>query len=368
MKKIIGILLGTRPDAIKLAPLIKEFESVKDICLKIICSGQHREMFDQVAKLFDIKTHINFDIMKRNQSLTYTTSRLFFHLNNWLLNNKLDFVIVQGDTTTSMTGALTSFYNKIPIGHVEAGLRTYDKYNPFPEEINRKIIDHISDLLFAPTEGNKLNLIKERINKEKIFVTGNTVIDALRMILPNLNPKKEIISLVNSISNKLVTVTVHRRENFGEGIKNIVMAIKYLAKSNQFSFVIPVHPNPNIKKVVFSELKGTKNVYLIKPIDYQSMIFLTKNSYLVLTDSGGLQEECSYLNVPVLILRKVTERNESVKLGIAKLLGSDKDKIIKETLNLLEYNKYLKMKKNICPYGDGYASKRILENILKFVF
>lgn len=367
VKKSVGILLGTRPDAIKLAPLIKEFESINKFRLKIICSGQHREMFDQVSLLFKIKTHIDFDIMKKDQTLFYVTSELIKHLEMYLKDNRIDLLMVQGDTTTSMVGALSSFYYKIPIAHIEAGLRTNDKYNPYPEEINRKIIDIVSDLLFAPTENNMKNLLNEGIMKEKIYVTGNTVIDALRIILPIINPSKRLSTLIKSIDKKILTITVHRRENFGEGIKNIIKAIKILSKTNEFSIIMPLHPNPNVKNLITSHLGKIKNVYLINPLDYQSMLYLLKNSYLVLTDSGGLQEECSYLNIPVLVLRTVTERIESVNLGIAKLIGSENEKIINETLNLLKESEYLKMKKNICPYGDGFASKRIVESISKFL-
>lgn len=367
MKKRVGILLGTRPDAIKLAPLIKVLESTNKIRLKIICSGQHREMFDQVKELFNIKTHIDFDIMKKDQRISYVTSKVIQLLDSWFINNKLDLLIVQGDTTTSMSGAISAFYNKISVAHVEAGLRTYDKYNPYPEEINRKIIDDLSELLFAPTKENKINLINEGINKEKIFVTGNTVIDALRIIITNLKPEKKILSLLKKNHKKIITITVHRRENFGKGIKDIINAIKILSKTNEFSIIIPVHPNPNVKNLIYFNLQNVKNVYLLNPLDYQSMLYLLKNSYLVLTDSGGLQEECSYLNVPVLVLREKTERIESVNLGIAKLVGCDKEKIVEETLNLINEPEYLKMKKNICPYGDGFASERIKEHILSFL-
>jgi len=364
--KKIGLLVGTRPDAIKMAPValaLKKSEYFKPF---IIASAQHRELLDQVIHSFNLKVNVDFNIMKKDQDLFYITENLIKNMKDILDTQDFDFLLVQGDTTTSFVAALCAFYKKIPVGHIEAGLRTFDKYQPFPEEINRVFIDDISDLLFPPTQWSKDNLIRCGVPEEKIYVTGNTGIDSLKWIIKNTKPEKNIKKLIPE-DKKLILFTCHRRESFGEPVENIFQAVKKIAKRQDVVIVYPVHPNPNVKKPADRILGGLRNVKLIDPVNYKDMVFLLSKSYIVLTDSGGIQEEAPSFKVPVLILRNKTERPEGIETGVAKLLGTDKNKIIKEVTTLLDNkDKRRKMIKNKNPYGDGKASNRILKAIQKF--
>src|SRR5438270_4505746 len=320
------ITYGTRPEAIKFAPLIKKIQSDNAFNLKICNTGQHLELLDQVNTFFDIKPDFNLELMSNNQTLNVLSSKLQFQFDNVINQFKPQLVLVQGDTTTSFIVALASFYNKIPVGHVEAGLRSHNLDEPFPEEGNRTLTSRIATMHFAPTERNVANLINEGINSKSIFKTGNTVVDALQLTLELLKIKgipDNITWLIERSKNfdKLIVITTHRRENFGTGIINICEAIKYLASIYKDSlFVIPVHPNPNVKTIVLDLLGNISNIILTESLEYQSMIYLLSKSYFVLTDSGGVQEEAPSLGKPVLVLRNVTERQEAVDAGCVKLI------------------------------------------------
>jgi len=359
--KTIAIVIGTRPDAIKLAPVIYAFENIKGFQVSVIATAQHREMLDMVLDIFKIKPEIDFNIMIPDQTLTELSRRLIPVLDEWLSEKKPDLLIVQGDTTSSMTASLVAYYNRISVVHVEAGLRTHDKNNPFPEELNRIYIDHTAELLMAPTLLAKENLLREGIPEEKIYVTGNTVIDALIRIRKNVNPSNLLKQIFNLRGNRrLVVVTAHRRENFGEGILNIIKAVKSLSHLNASLIVWPVHPNPNVHRPVFENLSKEENILLTDPLPYPDMIQLIEHSDLVLTDSGGLQEECSFLKVPVLVLREKTERQEIIEVGIGKLVGSNPDTIIRESLKYLNSPGMKERLKDIpCPYGSGDAGEKI---------
>lgn len=360
-------IFGTRPEAVKMAPLIKECEKYpKDFKVKIAVTGQHREMLDQVLQFFNIKPDYDLNLMKPNQTLFDVTADALRGMEKILDEVKPDLIIVQGDTTTVFTGALAAFYKQIPIAHLEAGLRSGDKYSPFPEEMNRILTGHIADYHWAPTEKAKQNLLAEGIKEEKIFVVQNTVIDALFLALELLKKEgdskyKEFFKDID-FNKKVVLITAHRRESFGEPFENICNAIKELsAKYPDVEFVYPVHLNPNVREVVYRILSNISNVHLIEPLEYPYMVWMMNKSYMVLTDSGGVQEEAPSLGKPVLVLRDVTERQEGIDAGTAKLVGTDKDLIIKETSNLLENQKeYKKMAHAVNPYGDGNASKRIV--------
>jgi len=372
MKKIL-IVFGTRPEAIKMAPLIKEFEKYKkDFNVKVCVTAQHREMLDQVLNLFEIIPDFDLDIMKPGQDLYDITSKVLLGMREVLTDFEPDIVLVHGDTTTTISTALAAFYKQIPVGHVEAGLRTGDIYSPWPEEANRLLTTQISRYHFAPTQKNKENLLKEHINEQNIIVTGNTVIDALFWVLNKIKDDKSLQSkLVSQIQKmgylisdrKMVMVTGHRRENFGEGILNICSALKELAnKYPEVDFVYPVHLNPNVRKPVKEILLGIDNVYLIEPLEYLPFVFLLNHSYLVLTDSGGLQEEAPSLGKPVLVMRDTTERPEAVEAGTVMLVGTNKEAIISNVSKLIDDDIfYKKMAYAHNPYGDGNASKRIIE-------
>ncbi len=365
MRKI-GLLFGTRPDAIKMAPVALALKETKRFEPFIIASAQHRELLDSVIQLFDLEIDIDFNLMKENQDLFYITKSLIENMKNVFEEQELSLLLVQGDTTTSFVAALCAFYKKIPIGHIEAGLRTFDKYQPFPEEINRVFIDDISDLLFSPTQWSKNNLIKCGIPEEKIYVTGNTGIDSLLWVISNTEVDQKIKSLTPE-DKKLILFTCHRRESFGKPVENIFQAVKKIAEREDVLVVYPVHPNPNVKKPAEKILGGFPNVKLIDPVSYKNMAFLLSKSYLVLTDSGGIQEEAPSFRVPVLVLRNKTERPEGIEAGVAKLLGTEKNRIIEEVTILLDdENRRRKMSKEENPYGDGKASSRILEAIKKF--
>jgi UDP-N-acetylglucosamine 2-epimerase (non-hydrolysing) len=364
MKKIL-LVFGTRPEAIKMIPIYKKFKNSTLFDVKLCITAQHREMLDEVLNIFDVKADYDLNIMKKNQSLTKLSSRLLESLDK-VLKNRFDLVFVHGDTTTSFFGALASYYHKIDVAHIEAGLRTNNIYSPYPEELNRQLTSKIAKYHFAPTIEAKNNLLKENINKN-IFVVGNSVVDALFLALKkiknNLKLEKQILEKIGyKFSNKkIVLITGHRRENFGKGFFKICKSIKKLAKKYpNIDFVYPVHLNPNVQKPVFEILSNLKNVYLLKPLDYLSFVYLMDKSYLILTDSGGIQEEAPSLGKPVLVMRENTERPEALEAGTIKLVGTTK--IEKEISNLLDNKKeYKKMAKAINPYGDGKTSDKIFE-------
>lgn len=371
--KILSILC-TRPAAIKMAPVVRAIEKHAELESVVCVTGQHREMLDQVLNLFEIKPHYDLSIMKANQDLYSITANVLTGLKSVLDEVKPDYVLVQGDTTSTMTSALAAFYQKIPVGHVEAGLRTHDIYAPFPEEINRAIATRIAKLHFAPTEISKQNLLKENINEENIFVTGNTVIDALLWVRDKVNQQtdwsavigKNIQSLVDN-KQKIILITGHRRENFGEGFLTVCSAFRILAEKHpEWHFVYPVHLNPNVQKPVNEILASIPNFYLINPLDYAPFVYLMDKATLIITDSGGIQEEAPSLGKPVLVTRHVTERPEGVLAGVVLLVGTDQEKIIQETESLMQdTNRYAKMSRIQNPYGDGKSAERIVDIIAR---
>ena len=369
MIKILTVF-GTRPEVIKMAPVIKKLHEYPDkFSCRICITAQHRQMIDPLLKLFDIKPDDDLDIMKKNQSLGYITTIVLTRLNKIIEKEKPDYLLVQGDTTTAMAASLAAFYQKVRVAHIEAGLRTWDKFNPYPEEINRKIVDSVSDLHFAHTEQAKQNLLREGISEKSIKVTGNTVIDALlNLVTREFNFKGTILESIPFDGKKIILVTAHRRENLGQPLVNICNAIKEVALRHPFDvcIVFPVHLNPKVQKTVYQILDGIKNILLIKPLDYEYFVQLMKKSYFILTDSGGLQEEAPSLGKPVLVLREVTERPEAVEAGTAQIVGTDTGKIIEKTINLLEDRKeYERVSRIANPYGDGKASDRIAAHLLE---
>ena len=366
MARRIAILVGTRPDAIKMAPVAMALQSSPGFEPFIIATAQHRELLDQVLNLFGFKANADLNVMKEGQDLFYVTTEIMTGMKAILEEEKFDLVLVQGDTTTSFVAALSAFYRRIPIGHVEAGLRTYDKYQPFPEEANRVFIDDISDLLFPPTKWSRENLLRSGVPEEKICVTGNTGIDSLVWVVNNTEPGREVQDLIPE-DKKLVLLTCHRRENFGQPIRDIFAGVRELAQRNNVFVLYPVHPNPNVKQPAMEILGDQQNVRLIDPVDYKTMAYLMSRAYIILTDSGGIQEEAPTFKVPVLILRNKTERPEGVEAGIAKLVGTDRNVITSEASILLDRpDKLAKMQKEENPYGDGKASQRIVDTIREF--
>ena len=383
MKKIM-LVFGTRPEAIKMAPLVKEFEKYPNDFQTIVCvTGQHREMLDQVLNLFEIKPHYDLNIMKQGQDLYDVTARVLVGLRDVLKEAQPDVVLVHGDTTTSTAAALAAFYQQIPVGHVEAGLRTHNIYSPWPEEMNRLITGRIATYHFSPTQLSRQNLLNENVSDKSIIVTGNSVIDALYWVVDKIkndealnHELKEILRNVgydvNRLNNgrKLVLITGHRRENFGNGFINMCTAIKDLTKKYpDVDFVYPMHLNPNVRKPiheVFGEdLSNLGNMFFIEPLEYLSFVYLMEKSTIVLTDSGGIQEEAPGLGKPVLVMRDTTERPEALEAGTVKLVGTNYDKIITEVSALLEdENYYEKMSKAVNPYGDGLACSRIVDALL----
>lgn len=374
MKKVL-IVFGTRPEAIKMAPLVKEFEKHNDIDSKVCVTAQHREMLDQVLEMFDIKPDYDLNIMKPGQDLFDVTSNVLLGLKDVLNDYNPDVVLVHGDTTTTSASSLAAFYSKIKVGHVEAGLRTGDLYSPWPEEANRQITGVLANYHFAPTTTSENNLLKENKHPKNIVVTGNTVIDALFLALDKIEKNEELKDkIINSINSqykidenkKLILVTGHRRENFGQGFINICESLKTLANNNpDIDIVYPVHLNPNVQKPVKEILSDTKNVHLIEPLQYESFIYLMNKSHFIITDSGGVQEEAPSLGKPVLVMRDTTERPEAVEAGTVKLVGTNPESIINEAQKLLDdENEYNTMSKAHNPYGDGMACERIV-NFLK---
>jgi len=362
--KILSVF-GTRPEAIKMAPVVKELEKYSDKVESVVCvTAQHREMLDQVLSLFGIEPQIDLNIMEPNQSLDTLTDKILTSLTDVIDEVKPDVILVQGDTTTTMLTSLAGFYKKIPIGHVEAGLRTYNRYSPFPEEINRRLISVLSTYNFAPTQTAVDALLAEGFKGDSIFLTGNTVVDALLM---TVKKEYELDLGFPIVNNKLILVTAHRRENFGQPFRNICKAIKEIAINNsEVEIIYPVHLNPNVRKPVYEILSNQERIYLIEPLEYERFAHLMDRSYLVLTDSGGIQEEAPVLGKPVLVLRNETERPEAVEAGTVKVVGTDTGIIIKETERLLyDKDEYNKMSKSISPYGDGHAAERIVKILLE---
>lgn len=374
-------VFGTRPEAIKMAPVIREMETENSKFKVVVCvTAQHREMLDQVLKIFEISPDHDLDIMKKNQDLFDVTTNALIGLKDIFKKEKPDIILVQGDTTTAFAAGLAAYYLKIPIAHIEAGLRTYNKYSPFPEEKNRHLLSVLADYHFAPTGWAKSNLLKEGIPEDRIWVTGNTVIDALMTVVRSQESEvrretferyfKEKWNLhlsQDSSNSKLILVTGHRRENFGEGFENICLALKEIAEIRKDVIIVyPVHLNPNVQQPVKAILNGKPNIHLIDPLEYEPFVFLMSNAYLILTDSGGIQEEAPSLGKPVLVMRDTSERPEGIEAGSAKLVGTDTEKIITETQKLLnDKMEYERMAKAINPYGDGQASKRIVRIISK---
>ena len=389
MKKVM-LVFGTRPEAIKMAPLVKEFQKQPKRVETVVCvTGQHREMLDQVLKIFDIKPDYDLNIMKQGQDLYDVTARVLTGMRDVLKEVKPDVVLVHGDTTTSTAAALAAFYQQIPVGHVEAGLRTHNIYSPWPEEMNRLLTGRLATYHFSPTPLSRNNLIKESVDDRNIIITGNTVIDALYWVVDKIKNNKEldneledILSKagydVNRLNNgkKLVLITGHRRENFGDGFINMCTAIKDLTvKYPDLDFVYPMHPNPHVKEAVesvFGEIESISmkytNLFFCNPLEYLPFVSLMELSYLILTDSGGIQEEAPGLGKPVLVMRDTTERPEGVEAGTVKLVGTSKMKIVDEVSSLLENHQlYMAMSQAQNPYGDGYTSVRISE-IIKRLF
>lgn len=371
-KKKISLIFGTRPEAIKLAPVILELKKHQEFEVNVCVTAQHREMLDQVLEVFGIKPEVDLNIMRANQTLSDLTSKAIKLIDNYLLDYKPDIVLVQGDTTTVFAASLAAFYHKIKIGHVEAGLRTWNKFSPYPEEINRVLTTKIADFHFAPTSLSKQNLLKEGICVDQIFITGNTVIDALLIAREKIKSKDICIpglpdDLLKEKDNKVILVTGHRRENFGEGFENICQAIVGLAREfKDYNFIYPVHLNPNVRKPVFEILSKQKNIFLIDPLNYLPFIFLMDKAKLILTDSGGVQEEAPSLGKPVLVMRDTTERPEGVDAGTVKVVGTNEQAIIDETKILLTNKKeYSKMANAVNPYGDGFSAIRIKDILLK---
>ncbi|MBU3179860.1 non-hydrolyzing UDP-N-acetylglucosamine 2-epimerase [Clostridium psychrophilum] len=365
----VMVIFGTRPEAIKMAPLIKELEKNSKIDCTVCVTAQHREILDQVLKIFSIIPRYDLNIMKTKQSLTGITCSVLEGLEKIFDKERPDIVLVHGDTTTTFAASLAAFYKKIPVGHVEAGLRSYNKYSPYPEEINRKLTSGLTDLHFAPTTISKDNLLREGVKNNAIFVTGNTVIDAMKYTIEeNYVFKNAELNSIEYNNKKVIMVTAHRRENWGTGIENICKALKIIARENQDVEVLYlVHPNPVVKDMVNSILKNVDRIHLLEPIDTKEIHNLMKKCYIVMTDSGGIQEEAPHLGKPVLVLRDVTERVEAEKAGTVKLVGTDIDKIVVNANNLLRDTiKYNQMSRSINPYGDGNASAKIVDALITY--
>ena len=362
-------VIGTRPEAIKMAPVIKSLMNCSEQVKSVVCvTAQHREMLDQALQTFGIVPDYDLNLMNPNQSLSLLTANILTAVDGVMSSEKPDWVLVQGDTTTAMVTSLVAYYHRIKLGHVEAGLRTNDKFQPFPEEVNRRVTDILADAYFAPTQNSRMNLLKEGIRPESIVVTGNTVIDALMMISQRVAGRPLDSRISTSIDGKLlILVTVHRRESFGKPLESICQALARIACSyhDKIQIVYPVHLNPNVRKTVYEILSGIPNISLIEPVNYEELVGLMSKAYLILTDSGGIQEEAPSLHKPVLVLRETTERPEAIEAGAAKLIGTDADTISAETIRLIEEPpSYHDMSHAINPYGDGQAGQRIVQFLL----
>lgn len=362
-------VFGTRPEAIKMAPLVKVLEKRENIESIVCVTAQHREMLDQVLEFFEITPDYDLNIMKSGQTLSDITSRVMKGIEETIKEAKPDIVLVHGDTSTTFAGALGAFYSQTKVGHVEAGLRTYDKYSPFPEEMNRCLTTYLSDIYFAPTKNNKNNLLKENVNPDLIYITGNTVIDAIKTtVSENFAFSDETLKKLDYENNRIILVTAHRRENLGKPLENICRAVLAVAeKFPDVRIVYPVHLNPAVRNTVFEILDNHERIHLIDPLDVTELHNLMNKSYLVMTDSGGLQEEAPSLGKPVLVLRNETERPEAVEAGTVKIAGVDEENIKELSFKLLsDKNEYEKMSKAANPYGDGLASERIADALLYY--
>lgn len=368
-------VLGTRPEAVKMSPIVRRLKATAGIEARVCVTAQHRQMLDQVLELFQIKPEYDLDLMRDGQSMAQVSAGIFTHLDPILEAFKPDWVLAVGDTTTVVTTSLLAFYRKIKFGHVEAGLRTHNKWHPFPEEINRRLATVTADLHFAPTEWSRANLLHEGVDEKQIIVTGNSVIDALKYVADQDQPA-EITELLSRLGiapppsrtdrKKLILVTAHRRENFGQAIENICLALKELSQRADVEVVYPVHLNPNVQEPVTRILKDLPHLTLLPPLDYRPLIHLMKHATLILTDSGGLQEEAPSFGIPVLVMRETTERPEGVEAGTLKLVGTDTSRIVHEATCLLDdQSEYAKMAKASNPYGDGHTAERIVEALLK---
>lgn len=368
MKKKILVCFGTRPEAIKMCALVHTLKKT-DYAVEVCVTAQHREMLDQVLEFFEITPDYDLDIMKPSQSLNELSSRIFMKMDEVLLKASPDLVLVHGDTTTSSICAWAAFHRGVKVGHVEAGLRTFDKYSPFPEEANRQITGRLADFHFSPTTTSEENLLAEKTNPESIVVTGNTVIDSLLWTVSKLesgysNDKIEMLTTTVDFSKKVILVTGHRRENFGDGFLNICKSLAHIATNHDVEIIFPVHLNPNVQEPVMRLLADYKNIHLIEPLDYPSFVYMMMKSYLIITDSGGVQEEAPSLGKPVLVMRDTTERPEAVAAGTVKLVGTDFDAITSSAAELLNGGElYAKMSAAYNPYGDGKANDRIVDYI-----
>jgi len=374
MKNKLRVLtiFGTRPEAVKMAPVVHELSRHPEIDAQVCVTAQHRQMLDQVLEVFDIHPDIDLNLMKPDQSLAQLSAEIFINLDPVLNDLKPDWILIQGDTTTVTVASILGYYHQLRVGHIEAGLRSFDKWQPFPEEINRRIAGVVSDLHFAPTAGNRINLLKEGIPPEMIVITGNPVIDALQEIANRPAPAQvsQMLSQfdIGNSKKRLVMITAHRRENFGQPILDICSALRQLAESYRQDtvFIYPVHLNPNIQKPVYQQLSGLPNLHLIPPLDYLPMVHLMKQACLLLTDSGGLQEEAPALGIPTLVLRNTTERPEGVEAGTLKLVGSDPKVILSEARHLLDDPQaHAAMANAVNPYGDGHAAERIVRALIE---
>jgi UDP-N-acetylglucosamine 2-epimerase (non-hydrolysing) len=363
--KILSVF-GTRPEAVKMAPIVKLLAETAGVESRVCVTAQHRQMLDQVLELFNIQPDYDLNLMRDNQSLAALSASIFTHLDPVLTDFKPDWVLAQGDTTTVAITSLLTYFHRIKFGHVEAGLRTHDKWQPFPEEINRRVAGVVADLHFAPTEWSKQNLLNEGVNEAIIKVTGNTVIDALQFVAKQPEPQ-EITDLINTKlkKNKLILVTAHRRENFGEPMEKICRALQELAQRGDVEVVYPVHLNPNVQGPVHRLLANKEHVTLLPPLDYLPLVHLMKHATLILTDSGGIQEEAPAFGIPTLVLRDVTERPEGVAAGTVKLAGTETSRIVEEAQRLLDDEAaYAEMSRAANPYGDGHAAERIVQTLV----
>lgn len=370
--KVLSVF-GTRPEAIKIAPIVRLLKEIPEVEARVCVTAQHRQMLDQVLELFQIEPDYDLDLMRDNQSLAEISASIFTHLDPVLKEFQPDWVLVVGDTTTVVTTALLAYYRRIKVGHVEAGLRTHNKWHPFPEELNRRIATVIADLHFAPTDWSKTNLLREGVDEKNILVTGNPVIDALKFVVKQPEPA-EITALISKLKTrglaprKLLLVTAHRRENFGRPLENICHAIRDLARRDDVDIVYPVHLNPNVQEAVNRILKGMPHITLLPPLDYLPMVHLMKHARLILTDSGGLQEEAPSLGIPVLVMRETTERPEGVEAKTLKLVGTETGQIVREATHLLDDPvAHAEMSKAANPYGDGRAAERIIHALIRSV-
>jgi UDP-N-acetylglucosamine 2-epimerase (non-hydrolysing) len=366
-------IFGTRPEAVKMAPVVQALAATPGIEARVCVTAQHRQMLDQVLELFDIHPDVDLNLMRPNQSLAEITADILTHLDPVIKDLHPEWILVQGDTTTVMAAAVLGYYNRVKIGHVEAGLRTFDKWQPFPEEINRRIAGVVADLHFAPTEANRQNLLREGVPAERIVITGNPAIDALQAIVRRPAPL-ETQDLMYRLGitpgrKRLVLVTAHRRENFGRPLENICAALRTLAEiyRQEVGFIYPVHLNPNVQEPVYRLLAGLDNLLLVPPLDYLPMVHLMKQASLVLTDSGGIQEEAPGLGIPTLVMRATTERPEGVEAGTLRLVGTETDDIVKQARLLLDNPEaHAVMARAVNPFGDGHAAERIVKALLDF--